>query len=155
MDMAKVATITSLLIALSIAAERLVEIVKGFTPALNLEQPDPAREGRRRALLQLLAVGAGILTAWLAGGMIPTEVYDATTPLGIVALGLLASGGSGFWNSILTYVTKVKDLKSFDASLKEVAVKGTGRAIRAGMYPDVWLGQEQMTSNECYDVEDD
>ena len=155
MDMAKITAITTLLIALSIAAERLVEIIKGFTPALNQEHADPIREGRRRAMLQLLAVGAGIVTAWLAGGMIPTEVYNATTPLGILALGLLASGGSGFWNSILTSVTKVKDLKTYETSLKEVEVKGTTtKGLGAGRFPELWLGQEQVTSNECYDVED-
>jgi hypothetical protein len=28
-----------------------------------------------------------------------------------VALGLLASGGSGFWNAVLGYVKNVKDIK--------------------------------------------
>jgi hypothetical protein len=155
MDMSKLTTVVSLLIALSIASERLVEIVKGFWPALDQQNSDPTKEGRRRAVLQLLAVLAGIATAFLTGPMIPTEVYDATTPLGTLALGLLASGGSGLWNSVLTYVTKVKDVKKLEAEVK----KSKAEEIRAaaGPYPvhaDLKLGEEQVTSNECYDVED-
>jgi len=33
-------------------------------------------------------------------------------------LGLLASGGSGFWNSVLTFVNKVKDVKKLEAEEK-------------------------------------
>jgi hypothetical protein len=43
------------------------------------------------------------------------------------ALGLLASGGSGFWNSILTYVTKAKDIKAAEAESKQME----GRVKRA------------------------
>jgi hypothetical protein len=35
MDVTDVTTVVSLLVALSIASERLVEIVKGFIPALD------------------------------------------------------------------------------------------------------------------------
>jgi hypothetical protein len=34
----------------------------------------------------------------------------------ILALGLLASGGSGFWNSILSYVGNLKALKETQAA---------------------------------------
>jgi hypothetical protein len=40
----------------------------------------------------------------------------------------LASGGSGFWNSILTYVTKAKDLKAAEAETRQIEV----RAKRGG-----------------------
>jgi hypothetical protein len=153
MDMTKISTVVSLLIALSIASERLVEIVKGCIPALDQPRVDPTAEGRRRAVLQLLAVVAGIVTAFLASGIIPSELHEATTPLATIALGLLASGGSGFWNSILTYVGKVKDVKSLEASMKDAVVTNTRLNTVAGAYSDVWLGEEKMTSNECYDVE--
>jgi len=39
---------------------------------------------------------------------------------GILALGLLASGGSGFWNSVATYVLKVKDIRAADAERAEM-----------------------------------
>jgi hypothetical protein len=42
---------------------------------------------------------------------------------GKLALGLLASGGSGFWNSILTYVTKAKDVKAAEAETRQIEAR--------------------------------
>jgi hypothetical protein len=112
MDPTKLSTIVSLLIALSIASERLVEIVKGFLPWLDQQKSNPTEEGFRKAVLQALAVGAGIFTVWIA----PTNAGIPADFMGKLALGLLASGGSGFWNSILTYVTKAKDIKEAQAA---------------------------------------
>src|SRR5438067_123333 len=64
---------------------------------------------------------AGITTAWLAGPAVPAFLpHDFT---GKLALGLLASGGSGFWNSILTYVTKAKDVKAAEAESRQVEAR--------------------------------
>ena len=105
-------TVVSVLVALSVASERLVEIIKGLIPFLNNQNSDPTMEGWRKACLQLMAVGAGIVTAWLAQAGLQTSLPAAwTTSTGILALGLLASGGSGFWNSILAYILQAKDVK--------------------------------------------
>jgi O-antigen/teichoic acid export membrane protein len=121
MDTAQLTAIVGLLIALSVASERLVEIVKGIIPPLNKENSDANKEGWRRAALQVLAVAAGIVTAFLARPTIPESMIpaNATGDWPILALGLLASGGSGLWNSVLTYVTKVKDIKKLDAEEKK------------------------------------
>ena len=109
-------TVVAYLVALSVASERLVEIIKGLVPVLNEPKKDAKQEGRRRAALQFLAVMSGIFTAFLARtaavGVLPGE-WD--NPPGILAMGLLASGGSGFWNAILTYVARVKDIKKLQA----------------------------------------
>ena len=106
-------SVVGLLAALSIAAERFVEILKNAVPFLNQHNQDAAKEGWRRAALQLMAVLGGIVTALLAWpaieGVAPASWHSTT---GILALGLLASGGSGFWNSVLTYVLNVKDIKA-------------------------------------------
>jgi len=99
------------ILSLSIASERLVEIIKGFVPALNKASDDPAAEGRRRSYLQMLAVVSGIVTAYLARDFIPPGIADPTNSVAIIGLGLLASGGSGLWNSVLTYLLQIKDLK--------------------------------------------
>jgi hypothetical protein len=116
--------IISLLVALSVAAERLVEIVKGLIPWLDKEDewPKSLPKGWRDAVLQMLAVAAGIITAWLASAAIPAGVGIPDGWTGKLALGLLASGGSGFWNSILTYVNKAKDIKVAAAETKAAAV---------------------------------
>ena len=125
MDAAKLTAIVTLILALSVASERLVEIIKGFIPVLEKTiTNDDAAEARRRSYLQILAVLSGILTAFLAQDYIPKEISDSLKSWSIVGLGLLASGGSGFWNSILTYATKVKDIKTVEAdSAKKAAGK--------------------------------
>lgn len=116
-------SIVGLLVALSVASERLVEIIKGSWPYLSTEKSDPAAEGRRQAGLQLLAVLAGIATAFLARPAIPDALLPTTNTWAIIALGLLASGGSGFWNSILSYVLEVKNLKESIARDKRLEVQ--------------------------------
>lgn len=107
--------IVGLLISLSIASERLVEIVKGFIPFLTTHNPDPKKEGVRKAVIQVLGVVSGIVTALLAWPAVTAIVPSQwnTFPC-VFALGLLASGGSGFWNVILNYLLQVKDIKKLD-----------------------------------------
>jgi hypothetical protein len=112
MDATKLAAIVGLLVALSAASERFVEIVKGLFKWLDKKHDDERMERWRKATLQVLAVGAGIGTTLLARPAIPADLLpDSGGALPLLALGFLASGGSGLWNSVLTYVLKVKDIK--------------------------------------------
>lgn len=124
------ATVVSLLVALSVASERLVEIVKGMSKFLRQEQPNPAREGWRRAALQALAVVAGIVTAFLARPALPATLEPLThSTLSVLALGLLASGGSGFWNAVLTYLLQVKNVRKFEAADKALHVRAMRKSL--------------------------
>jgi hypothetical protein len=120
MDMTKLATIVSLILALSIASERLAEIIKGifrYIPAIGWIlgekiHANPKRENFRKTFIQFFSVFCGITTAYLASPLLPTQIINPIEMDGwsqIVALGLLASGGSGLWNTILTYLLKSKD----------------------------------------------
>lgn len=102
----------SLLAALSVATERLVEIIKGSIPWLNLQGKSGNQEGWRQATLHLLAAVCGIVTAYLANSAVQGAIPAGwSTGGGICVIGLLASGGSGFWNSILSYAKAAKDIK--------------------------------------------
>ncbi|MGF6489150.1 hypothetical protein [Pseudomonas frederiksbergensis] len=114
--MEQIASIVGAVVALSIASERLVEIIKGFIPALNAASDNQDKEARRRSYLQMLAVLSGVITAFVSKDLVPDLVMKEAGDWGILALGLLASGGSGFWNSILTYVTNAKDIKKIEAN---------------------------------------
>ena len=108
-----------LLMALSVSTERFVEITKQLVPFLNQANPDPVIEGRRKAALQVLAVVAGIITVGVTWATNPTVIPVAfQSTIGVIALGLLASGGSGFWNSISTYFLQLKNLKQVDVDQK-------------------------------------
>lgn len=113
--MEKLITFIGLILALSIASERLVEIIKGFIPYLNKEDLPMPEEGRRRSLLQIMAVFSGVATSFLAKDSLPPDISN----LSVFVVGLLASGGSGFWNAILTYVVEVKNLKEMDVKVAE------------------------------------
>lgn len=145
MDVNKLIAIVTILITLSIASERLVEIIKGFFPKLiTPPSDDPQLEARRKANVSLLAVASGIITTFLASpllaGIFKDLFKDSSCPmfiswfgslgnnapcgfslntnglLLILALGLLASGGSSLWNSILEYLLKIKDLKKIEVA---------------------------------------
>jgi len=123
-----------LLISLSVASERFVEIIKGAIPFLNQSQDDPKKEGWRRSIVQALGVVSGIVTSLLAWPAISGIVHGPwnTFPV-VIALGLLASGGSGFWNTILSYLLQVKDIKELMAEkMGEEALERKVRAKAAG-----------------------
>ena len=132
MDLTKLTALVSLIVALSIASERLVEIIKGFVPYLDQKKDDAKDEGRRRASLQIIAVTAAILTTYLARDYVPTELFNASQGLSIIGLGLLASGGSGFWNSILSYLLKVKDIATYEAGVKKNELAISNANLKAG-----------------------
>jgi hypothetical protein len=106
------AGVFGVLASLSVASERLVEVIKGLIPFLNQQNKDEKKEGWRCSILQLMAVASGIITALLAKpfltGVLPSG-WDSPTV--IVALGFLASGGSGLWNGLLSWVLAIKNLK--------------------------------------------
>ena len=114
MDTAAILTnYVTLLVALSVSTERLVEIVKNIIPCLNTQYEDAKKEGYRKASLHVLAFCGGIVTAILAKPAVSAVLSDALNNIwGYIALGLLASGGSGFWNGILTYILEVKNIKA-------------------------------------------
>ena len=59
-----------------------------------------------------MAVCSGIITTWLARPALADILPHAWTSLpAIFALGFLASGGSGLWNAVLSYVLNVKNMK--------------------------------------------
>ena len=103
----------TLLVALSVSTERLVAIVKNIIPWLNTKKEDAKQEGLRRAVLHVLAFIGGIATALLAKPAVSAVLTDSLNNIwGYIALGLLASGGSGFWNSVLTYILEVKNIRA-------------------------------------------
>lgn len=111
-------TPTIFIIALSVASERLTEIVKGiFFPTLLKEiVADEKLEALRKAKIQLLAVASGIAVAALSypissgyfEGFFKPMPEPLLYVLMTVSVGLLTSGGAGAWNSILGALLKLK-----------------------------------------------
>ena len=114
MDITKLTIIVSFILALSVASERLVEILKGglgkWWDWWNKKGVTDNAEAGRHAGIHFLAIVSGIITAFLVYEFIPDNGLISDLP-GVVAYGILASGGSGLWNSILTYFLNIKDIK--------------------------------------------
>lgn len=111
--------VITMIIALSVASERLVEIVKGMWPWLDQEKANQSNEARRKAAVQALAVVAGIIVTALTWNLVGAVIAPGKTPFwSVLAVGLLASGGSGFWHTILGLVTSTRDLRR--ATVREV-----------------------------------
>ena len=129
------ASIVGFIAALSAATEKLTDITKAkIWPewAKAISAPEGAtpeqiaqaemEENRRKGNIQTLSVVCGIITAALANAAIGGEgkafggSWAATsTWFAVLGLGVLASGGAAFWNSILEYLLKVKDIKTMQA----------------------------------------
>jgi hypothetical protein len=135
MDITKLSSIISLLIALSMASERLVEIVKTSVTSiltsslidikedniyiLGSKQTEPRKERKRLLTLYFVSLISGCVTVWLAKDIIPKEVLSIEyNTLNILGMGLLVSGGSSFWNSALGYANQVKEVTKLEAEKK-------------------------------------
>lgn len=116
-DLAALATV---LLAMSLASERLVTIVKTLFPTwlaeektVDTQEVDPLQDKWRRFAVQMIAfVAAWITSAFLAKG----DLFDlfgyvefGKKSLPVFVLGMLSSGGSAFWNYVLGYSKALKD----------------------------------------------
>jgi hypothetical protein len=113
MDPTALINLLTLIMAISLASERLVTFLKTLIPYLAgdpLSKPtDPRTTDRVR---QLIVMVITFLAAWLTTFLIPMT-NDPKSPIIHLPdwlLALLASGGSAFWNNILGYLKATKDI---------------------------------------------
>ena len=108
--MDKLSVLVAAILAVSIASERIVEILKGLFPGWWPFAPRTGNtEARRCAGIHILAGLCGAFVAWASGIDVLTLVDISHSPtrgaafhaLGYAVVGLLASGGSAFWNQVL------------------------------------------------------
>lgn len=112
--METITLLISYVLGIAVASERIVEMVKGVFPILWQAKDDPKQEAFRRSLLQALSIVISVGVAFTATATLPNELkalgWVEQAP-GVIALGLMAAGGSGFWNALLTLMQNIKDLK--------------------------------------------
>lgn len=110
----------TVLLALSIASERLVELFKGMSSALTGPKPGTNAERWRQLKVHWMSLLASFVVVFLTQEYIikaldlPRDTLFKELPLGPflwVTFAILASGGSSMWNSILTYLLSLKNLK--------------------------------------------
>lgn len=113
--MDKLTTLRSFLAALSVATERVTEIIKGaplVSKWLAVEQQKRTREEFRKVCVQLVAVICGTFVTYLARDPLSQQFGIGHVPWYAYWLfGAMASGGSGIWNSLLDIVREVNRQK--------------------------------------------
>ncbi len=139
MNMEQLWALVTMLLAISIATERAIAILKSAVKRLADPKPDPAKPDEpapgdrwRRLAVQLIAVAiAWVLAALVAtkapGVKFPSNIFGdmafgpltGQLKLPIWLVGLLASGGSAFWNSIVEMLRAVKEAKRAERRLAD------------------------------------
>lgn len=133
-------TLAALALAGSLAVERLVTIVKTYFPSLHevarpaFGESDARADQDRRLRVLFVTIIASQLTAYfLASGDGGLSGQVKVSPeLGVPwpIFGLLISGGSAFWTSIVAYASALKDVQKSQArqfdQLEQRGVLGAG-----------------------------
>jgi len=109
--------LSTLLLALSLAIERLIAIIKTIFPRLEDEAKEKTLEEDkpRRLIVQALA----FLCAWLTCAFIADKGFDLIGTVTIIPerrlpvpfVALLSCSGSAFWSSMLGYIKATKNIK--------------------------------------------
>jgi hypothetical protein len=126
---ASLSTFAALMAGISVAVERVVEMIKGFIP--GLANSWPKHDELRCGTIQLIASAAGMVIA----AMMPAQVKSAL-PAGLnmgvgypmyVVIGLMSSGGSGAWNHLLDILGALKEKQETSASQAKAAIAVPGQ----------------------------
>ncbi|HTW49394.1 MAG TPA: hypothetical protein VMD92_15680 [Acidobacteriaceae bacterium] len=127
-------TLLATMVALSVAVERVVEILKQFCgtwPVAKLlftARPTPGAENARCAWMYVLSgcIGA-VLSAYTGAG---AQILPHGNPhLADAVAGLLSSGGSSFWNHALDMMQAAKVVKEQTAAAVVQANASTSAAV--------------------------
>lgn len=120
--MATLSALLSVIIAVSLASERVIELLKKWFPNVGKARPDATQESRRQGMIQLLSAVMGTIIAWLShnqlAAMLPESLGHYMGWPTYIAIGLMSSGGSGFWNSILDVIRAIKIDREAKAELQ-------------------------------------
>ena len=124
MGIEAISELVALVLALSLATERMVVVIRTPQKLLwiiplgewlnNENKTEPKKDGPRRLVVQLISFLCALFTVgWLAEGtwdpLASITVASQTVPLWLLAI--LATGGSSFWKNLLGYTKAVRDVR--------------------------------------------
>jgi hypothetical protein len=120
MPLDNLSDLSALILAISLATERLVVIVKTVFPQLGEERPpapgETADEADRMRRLSVLGVAylCALVTAWLIADGWTIEYGAGRRVISIFGVALLASGGSAFWTQVVGFASAAKDVRKME-----------------------------------------
>ena len=121
MDVSVLTKFVTVMLAISLAAERMVEVLKDWFPNAYWfkTNSDPTKESRRIAWIHLIAGLFGGVVAWVGKLQVLPELGASGWKQNILA-GLLASFGSAAWNHLLDLLKATK-IRQEQAAIDAVA----------------------------------
>lgn len=136
--MDEVAKFLGAMFTLSVGVERIVEILKNFWDSFT-GRPK-ARTPRRSGTLQLLAAAIGTGVVFYIGPelFVPGQHFEELGRRIVISLvlGAMSSGGSAFWNDLISIVTAMKNVREQTAAvLAETKAKVQGVEPAAPVTP--------------------
>lgn len=108
MDLAYLSSIITVLVILSMAVERCVEVIKGFIPWLGIINTDAKLERVRQSTVQGIAIIVSIIAVFLTKGAV-LGVLPGWDGIKLLILSFFISGGAGVWNSIASFILALKN----------------------------------------------
>ena len=138
-------TLVGFLLAVSLASERLIAILKTFVPWFAIDKtkdPENSSNSLCEKTRRLSIQGLALLAGWLTASFMTKDGFD---PFGNVELfnipafivGLLASGGSAFWNQLLGYTKAVRDIKKTVHQREEGLQQTAERKINTSRHTEI------------------
>jgi len=128
MDVAGAGTLVGYIAGISVATERVVEIIKGIPvlgPLLSKDEKNGDDVPLSAMAVHILAIVVGAFFAWMTYGQIASSIGADPQSINYgvcILFGAMSSGGSGFWNSILGAIREVNKQKE---SARRGSVKGS------------------------------
>lgn len=120
MNTTDITTLLAMVATLSVASQKLTEIFKAWIPGLKAPEPPPANPAddlKRQRWVQVASGVAGVVTAWASWPVISglefckqfAQSDSFSKALMVIVIGLMASGSSGPWNDLTTWLKNLKE----------------------------------------------
>ncbi|HKF73101.1 MAG TPA: hypothetical protein VKB68_15220 [Stellaceae bacterium] len=115
MDIGNITTVVGYIAGVSVANERLTEVIKGIPVLSPLLVGKPGATGEkeesRKAVIHVVAIAIGTCVTWLSYDQVKGAA-GIDPGLGVYFLfGAMSAGGSGMWNSVLDILRQVNQQK--------------------------------------------
>src|SRR3989442_9119664 len=139
MNTGELVSLTTMLLAISLASDRLVTLAKNAVPWLATPRTgadlkeDEGADRPRRLLVMLVAFVASLVTSafFVPPGSkmlrkVPLGAVNESYQLPVVIVALLATGGSAFWGNVLGYARALRDVRAQEGdALRETSSRQT------------------------------
>jgi hypothetical protein len=131
-------TLSTYLLAVSLAAERIVAYVKSTWLWLATEkidangQPDPVADKKRQMMVHFVALVSYVATSLMNDSWDPSDPVkfdNSVAEIPALLVTILSTGGSAMWTNVVGLLNVLKDIKRQDRANRELALIERSKAL--------------------------